>query len=101
MSVARDSVAAMGYATTRPAERVAASVGLLASAPIRFAAACDVPSGGVLLALPALLAAGLRRHTTELYHNSKPDTGGNDARQPDGMQRGNDVSGNVQRHGGW
>jgi hypothetical protein len=57
----------MGYATTRPAERVAASVGALASAPIRFAAACDIPSGGVLLALPALLAAGLLRHTTELY----------------------------------
>lgn len=57
----------MGYATTRPAERVAASVGGLSSAPIQFAPACDVPQGGVLLALPALLAAGLLRHTKELY----------------------------------
>jgi hypothetical protein len=57
----------MGYATTRPAERVAASLGALASAPIQFATACDVPQGGVLLALPALLAAGLLRHTAELY----------------------------------
>jgi hypothetical protein len=57
----------MGYATTRPAERVAASIGALASAPIQFATACDVPQGGVLLALPALLAAGLLRHTAELY----------------------------------
>ena len=57
----------MGYATTRAAERVAASIGALASAPIQFAAASDVPKGGVLLALPALLAAGLLRHTAELY----------------------------------
>jgi len=57
----------MGYATTRAAERVAASIGALGSAPIQFAAACDVPKGGVLFALPALLAAGLLRHTAELY----------------------------------
>ena len=59
----------MGYATTRSGERVAAAVGGLASAsaPIRFEAACDVPKGGVLLALPALLAAGLLRHTAALY----------------------------------
>ena len=57
----------MGYATTRTDERVAAAMGLLASAPPRFQAACDVPQGGVLLALPALLAVGLLRHTTALY----------------------------------
>ena len=57
----------MGYATTRTDERVAAAMGLLASAPPRFQAACDVPKGGVLLALPALLAVGLLRHTTALY----------------------------------
>jgi hypothetical protein len=62
-----DSVAAMGYATTRTSERVAAAMGLLASAPVRFQAACDVPKGGVLLALPALLAVGLLRHTAALY----------------------------------
>jgi len=57
----------MGYATTRTSERVAAAMGLLASAPPQFQAACDVPQGGVLLALPALLAVGLLRHTTALY----------------------------------
>lgn len=57
----------MGYATTRSAERVAAAMGLLTSAPIRFETASDVPKGGVLLALPALLAVGLLRHTTALY----------------------------------
>jgi hypothetical protein len=57
----------MGYATTRSAERVAAAMGVLASAPIQFEAVCDVPKGGVLLALPSLLAVGLLRHTTALY----------------------------------
>jgi hypothetical protein len=57
----------MGYATTRSAERVAAAMGVLASAPVQFEAACDVPKGGVLLALPALLATGLLRHTAALY----------------------------------
>jgi hypothetical protein len=57
----------MGNATTRTAERVAAAVGALSSAPIEFEAAHDVPKGGVLLALPALLAAGLLRHTPALY----------------------------------
>ena len=57
----------MGYATTRSAERVAAAMGSLASAPIQFGPACDVPKGGVLLALPALLAVGLLRHTAALY----------------------------------
>ena len=52
-----DSQAPMGYATTRSLERVAAAMGLLAAAPIAFQTACDVPQGGVLLALPALLAA--------------------------------------------
>jgi hypothetical protein len=63
----------MGYATTRCAERVAAAVGVLpsASAPIQFEAACDVPKGGVMLALPALLAVGLLRHTAALYQIAK------------------------------
>jgi hypothetical protein len=57
----------MGYAATRTSERVAAAMGLLAAAPVQFQAACDVPKGGVLLALPALLAVGLLRHTAALY----------------------------------
>lgn len=57
----------MGYATTRSAERVAAAMGGLVAAPVQFEATCDVPKGGVLLALPALLAVGLLRHTAALY----------------------------------
>jgi hypothetical protein len=57
----------MGNAATRSLERVAAAMGALESAPIEFQASCDVAQGGVLLALPALLAAGLLRRVPELY----------------------------------
>jgi hypothetical protein len=57
----------MGNATTRSLERVAAAMGDLESAPIQFQATCDVTGGGVLLALPALLAVGLLRYTPEMY----------------------------------
>jgi hypothetical protein len=57
----------MGNATTRSLERVAAAMGVLQSAPIQFQPACDVTRGGVLLALPALLAVGLLRYTPEMY----------------------------------
>ena len=61
----------MGYATTRSLERVAAAMGDLESAPIEFEAAADIPEGGVLLALPALLAVGLLRHTSTFYNLPK------------------------------
>jgi hypothetical protein len=57
----------MGNAATRSLERVAAAMGALESAPIEFQATCDVAQGGVLLALPALLAEGLLRRTPEFY----------------------------------
>ena len=57
----------MGNAATRSLERVAAAMGALESAPIEFQATCDVAQGGVLLALPALLAAGLLRFTPEMF----------------------------------
>ena len=57
----------MGNAATRSLERVAAAMGELESAPIEFQATCDVTRGGVLLALPALLATGLLRYTPEIY----------------------------------
>jgi len=57
----------MGNGATRSLERVAAAMGELESAPIEFQSTCDVAQGGVLLALPALLAAGLLCHTGEFY----------------------------------
>jgi hypothetical protein len=57
----------MGYATTRSLERVAAAMGQLAAAPIEFQSAYDVPQGGVLLALPALLAQGLLSYRSQSY----------------------------------
>jgi hypothetical protein len=68
-----DSQAEMGYGTTRPLERVMASCGLLTSADLEFVAADDVPNGGVLCALPALLAEGLLRHTRTFYR-LRPDS---------------------------
>jgi hypothetical protein len=57
----------MGNAATRSLERVAAAMGVLESAPVEFQATCDVAQGGVLVALPALFAAGLLRRTPEFY----------------------------------
>lgn len=54
-------------ATTRVEERLLASLGKLQAAPIRFEAVSDVPKGGVLCALPALLALGLLRHSPESF----------------------------------
>ena len=62
-----DSQASMGYATTRPMDRVMAACGMLTSAELEFVAADDVPQGGVLSALPALLTEGLLLHTRSLY----------------------------------
>lgn len=61
----------MGNAATRSLERVAAAMGALGSAPIQFQSACDVTRGGVLLALPALLAVGLLRYTPQMYELPK------------------------------
>jgi hypothetical protein len=61
----------MGNGATRTLERVAAAMGELESAPIEFQATCDVAQGGVLLALPSLLAAGLLRRTPEFYQLPK------------------------------
>ena len=62
---AEDCDAAMGVATTNVLERIAASVGLGCEEGVapHFVTSLDVSYGGVLLALPALLAVGLLRHT--------------------------------------
>ena len=62
-----DSQAEMGHGTTGSSERVLASRGLLTSAELEFVAADDVPNGGVLCALPALLAEKLLSHSRTLY----------------------------------
>jgi len=62
---AAESEAEMGVAATNVIGRVAASLGLNAAIEVvpQFTPALDVAGGGVLLALPALLAVGLLRHT--------------------------------------
>jgi hypothetical protein len=62
-----DSRAPMGYAATRTLERVAAALGQLGTASIVFEKAFDITQGGVLLAVPALQAMGLLRHSLEMY----------------------------------
>jgi hypothetical protein len=57
----------LGVATTRLEERLLASLGQLQAAPVRFEAVQDVPGGGVLRALPALLALGLLRRRQENF----------------------------------
>ena len=56
-----DAQAPLGVGTTRSLERVLAAMGRLDGAPIEFEVADDVPQGGVLCALPALLVGGLLR----------------------------------------
>ena len=62
-----EAAGALGVAATRVAERLLASLGQLQAAPIRFEAVADVPTGGVLCALPALLVLGLLRHSREHF----------------------------------
>jgi hypothetical protein len=61
----------MGMGCTRVAERVWAAVGLLSEAPSQFVKAESVAQGGVLWALPALLANGLLRHAATCFQFTK------------------------------
>ena len=57
----------LGRATARSLDRVAASIGMLNGAAIEFERARDIPEGGVLLALPALLVLGLLSNSRESF----------------------------------
>ena len=56
----------MGTACTRVEERTFAAFGVCEGAPVRFESCLDVPKGGVLCALPALLANGLLEGAEQL-----------------------------------
>jgi DNA-binding CsgD family transcriptional regulator len=63
-----DASAEIGNACTRPIERISAAFGLLpGGAPTRFESCRDVTLGGVLCALPALIASGLLRHVDTCF----------------------------------
>lgn len=62
-----DSQGVFGVATLRSMDRVAAAVGWLEGAPLQFESVDDVPMGGVLCALPALLALGLLSHARDTF----------------------------------
>ncbi|MDP6060214.1 MAG: helix-turn-helix domain-containing protein [Pirellulaceae bacterium] len=63
----KDAAAEMGVACTRPEERVLAAIGMLQGAPTQFENCRDVSFGGVLCALPALVANGLFEHLEKIF----------------------------------
>ncbi len=62
-----DCAAPMGRGATATLERMAASLGQLEEVEPSFNRAVDLPHGGVLLALPALLVSGLLSHTNKYF----------------------------------
>ena len=67
-----DSSATMGMACTRTLDRVSSAIGLMpAGAHTLFESCRDVSFGGVLCALPALIANGLLSHTDECFKSLK------------------------------
>ena len=49
----------------REMDRLSTALGLLYAAELRFEPADDIPNVGILCVLPALLALGLLRHTSD------------------------------------
>ena len=66
-----DSQAPMGMGATNELDRVFAAVGILNGVSIKFESSLDVPRGGVLSALPAMLVCGLLSHTENHFHLPK------------------------------
>src|SRR5271169_6160557 len=62
-----DCAAPMGRGATATLERMAASLGQLEEVELSFNRSVDLPHGGVLLALPALLVSGLLSHTSKYF----------------------------------
>jgi len=61
----------MGVGASNVVERVLASVGAYSEAQPEFKPTLDLANGGVLLALPALLALDLLRHTRNFFQLPK------------------------------
>ncbi len=61
----------MGMGASNVLDRVAASVGELSAVPPVFQTVLDVPNGGVLFALPALLAVGLLHQAKKYFQLPK------------------------------
>jgi transposase/predicted nucleic acid-binding Zn-ribbon protein len=66
-----DAEAPMGMGACNVLDRIAASVGELTAVEPVFQAVADVPKGGVLLALPALLAVGLLHQAHKYFQLPK------------------------------
>ena len=63
----KDANASLGMGATDSLGRTAARFGLVRGVKPKFVNCLDVPQGGVLLALPALLANGLLNHTKDTF----------------------------------
>ena len=67
MRSGKDAASPIGMGATDIFGRIATSLYGMETSPPTFTACHDVPDGGVLLALPALLAMGLLRHSEKYF----------------------------------